>query len=233
MTRNRKKMALYEAINKSSLKPLCGKELQQLHPSEASENKMPVIDASENLMKWPRRPKLLQFNAGRIEMSVPYQLGTALLLGLVLLFLVVFRFGQSVSYKQKTIESVVEKLEIIKATAAKEGVLSKIKKQDVAKSASQDGNNRIVIQTYQTRAELEPVKEYFGQHGIETEIKKISGWYFLVTTQKYGNPSKSGTDGYLAKQKIINLGANYKAPPGYGSFGPKPFHDAYGKKFKD
>jgi len=95
----------------------------------------------------------------------------------------------------------------------------------------QKGNNRIVIQTYQLRADLEPVKQFFAQFGIETEIIKINDWYYLVTKDKYENPEKPGTDGYLAKQKIIELGTKYKAPQGYETFGKKPFYDAYGMNF--
>jgi len=29
----------------------------------------------------------------------------------------------------------------------------------------------------------------------------------------------------------VKIGADYKAPQGFGSFGTKPFHDAYGMKF--
>ncbi len=57
--------------------------------------------------------------------------------------------------------------------------------------------------------------------------------YYLVTKEKYDNPERSGTDGSKAKQDIIKLGAAYKAPQGYGTFGPKPFHDAYGMRFDD
>ena len=90
-----------------------------------------------------------------------------------------------------------------------------------------------MIQTYQLRTHLEPVKQYFAQFGIETDIKKIGDWYYLVTKDKYENPEKSGTDGYFAKQKIIELGAEYKAPQGYETFGSKPFYDAYGQRFDD
>ena len=67
----------------------------------------------------------------------------------------------------------------------------------------------------------------------ETEIKKVGDWYYLVTKHRYEKPDRAGTDGYLAKQEIIKLGAKYKAPAGYESFGREPFHDAYGKKFDD
>ena len=47
------------------------------------------------------------------------------------------------------------------------------------------------------------------------------------------NPNKLGTDGYAARTRIIELGANYVSPPGYDSFGAEPFYDAYGMKSRD
>ena len=100
--------------------------------------------------------------------------------------------------------------------------------------AESKGNNRIVIQEYQVRAHLEPVQQYFAQFGIETEIIPIDNQWFLVTKAKYEeNPKRPGTDGYLAKQKIIEFGAQYKAPQGYETFAPHFFKDAYGMKFDD
>ena len=90
-----------------------------------------------------------------------------------------------------------------------------------------------MIQTWSSRTQLEPVKSYFAENGIKTEIRKIGDVYYLITIEKYENPQRLGTDGYLARQKIVEIGAEYKAPPGYGSFGPKPFYDAYGMRFDD
>ena len=74
------------------------------------------------------------------------------------------------------------------------------------------------------------MKKYFSENGIETEIRKVGNWYYLISAEKYDNPEKAGTDGFAAKQRIVELGAKYKSPPGYGSFGTKPFSDAYGMK---
>jgi hypothetical protein len=92
------------------------------------------------------------------------------------------------------------------------------------------GSNRIVIQTVQNSEDLEPVQKFFAQNGIETEIRQIGNWYYLVTKEKYDNPDKAGTEGFAAKQRIIELGARYQSPPGYGTFGTKPFSDAYGMR---
>ncbi len=245
MARNRKKKSLYEVIGKACAKPSYPKTLEQLYPEKSGKDKpiaaKSAIEVSERAAQWPRRPKIVQFNAGRIEISMPYQLAIALLLGAVLLILVVFRLGQ-ITYPgdQKITNSVTKMPGSVQKVTGQAAVSVPAEKIVVAPASAEKaepvkskGNNRIVIQTYQLRTHLEPVRRYFVQFGIETEIRKIGDWYYLVTTAKYENPEKPGTDGYFAKQKIIELGTKYKAPPGYETFGSKPFYDAYGKKFDD
>lgn len=246
MARNRKKKALYEVISKTRLKSSYGKALEQLRSGKAAEDEPIAARAgmkiAERVAGWPKRPKMAQFNAGRIELSMPYQLAIALLLGLVLLILVAFRLGQ---INQKAADSAIKMQEppqeaVGQPTTTAPQMPAPVEKPALAATSAEKvepatpkGNNRIVIQSWQSRAQLEPVKDYFAKVGIETEIRKIDNWWYLVTKDKYENPEKSGTDGYSAKQKIIKLGAKYKAPQGYGSFGPEPFHDAYGMKFDD
>jgi hypothetical protein len=78
-----------------------------------------------------------------------------------------------------------------------------------------------------------PVKQYFDEAGIRTEIIKVGNTYFLVTVDKYDDPGRPGTDGYRVKQRIIELGPKYKAPMGYETFAPNFFTDAYGMRFDD
>ena len=234
MARNRKRKALYEVISKARPKPGHGKTLEQLHPEKSDKNRPIAEDLTtqipERVAKWPKRPRIVQFNAGKIEISIPYQVAIALLLGVILLVLVAFRLGQRTKSEQGVTTSNVERA--VKSSKAANLSASETKKPAAAVEKPK-GNNRIVIQTYQLRTHLEPVKQYFAQFGIETDIKKIGDWYYLVTKDKYENPEKSGTDGYFAKQKIIELGAEYKAPQGYETFGSKPFYDAYGQRFDD
>ena len=246
MVVRRKKTALYEVINKNNLKSSYRKTLQQLHP-KGLEKDVPAaksaVPVPERLGKWPRKPRIVQFNDGRIELSMPYQLVIAVLLGVILLLLVVFRMGQ-IDYlkKQKMSVSAAETPKstqqatsqpTIGTTQLSAGTEVAAINAEKAEPPNSKANNQIVIQTYRLRTHLVPVKQYFAQFGIETEIKKIDDWYYLVTKDKYENPEKSGTDGYFAKQKIIELGAEYKAPQGYETFGSKPFHDAYGQRFDD
>ncbi|MHC4573785.1 MAG: hypothetical protein ACYS76_06590 [Planctomycetota bacterium] len=239
--RNRKKKALYEVIGQGRLKPGYGRtgEPVQAGRSEQGEggSEGPEGAMAEVASKWPRRPRVVQFSAGRIEISMPYQLGIAVVLGVILLFLVVYRLGQmSYSRVEQAAESGVKTkdfaLEKPVATARTDRT-PEAEAAERPEPVEVKGNNRIVIQTFQVPSQLEPVREYFGSLGIETEIRKMGDWYYLVTKDKYDNPERPGTDGYAAKEKIIELGADYKAPPGYESFGTRPFHDAYGMKFDD
>jgi len=244
MARNRKRKSLYEVMSKTRHKSSYGKTLERLHQEKPDKTEPTTAKADtampEETAQWWKRPKLIQFNNGRIEISIPYQLAIALLLGLILLILVAFRLGQ-INQKAANSPAKMQKTGQINSTGrdtadttqtavSAEKILPGAEKVEPAKPI---GNNRIVIQTYQLRTHLEPAKQYFAQLGIETEIRKIGDTYYLVTRNKYENPNRPGTDGYRAKQIIVEVGAKYQAPPGYETFGPKPFHDAYGMKFDD
>jgi len=240
MVHKRKKKPFYEVMSKTWSKPGQYKPLGQPHPEEPAEGQ--PIAPPEKLARWPKKPKIIQFNADRVEISIPYQLAIAILLGLVLLVLIFFRLGQITSLSSQTNPKTPKNIQKVtpkptatapQRPAAAEKIAPVPAPGEKTKPVKLEGNNRIVIQTYQLRADLEPVKQYFAQFGIETEIKKIGNWYYLVTRNKYENPEKPGTDGYFAKQKIIQWGAKYKAPPGYETFGTKPFHDAFGMKFDE
>ena len=248
MARNRNKMSLYEVIGQSRSKSGYGKTLKKLRQEKTTRDE-PVtaktaIPSSGRAVHWPRKPKILQFNAGRIEISLPYPLAIAVLLGIVLLFLLVFRIGEVGGLSKKGI------------SGSTEGILNGLRKRitgnvagteertgddeiippDTGKTGTEvsTGNNRIVIQTFNKRVDLELVQYYFAEGGIETEIRKIGDTFYLVTVNKYEkDPKIAGTDGYADLQKIIRWGARYKAPQGYESFAPNLFSDAYGKKFDD
>ena len=234
MVRRRRKKALYEVIGTGEVRPNHNRSAQ--HREGGEEGGL----GPERGVVWSGRPKLLRFGTNRLELSLPYQLVIVVLLGVIVLLLVVFRLGQSSPsverLAEKMSEAAREKLPASVATESGEvvsaGESDLLSAEEVA-AEMRKGNNRIVIQTYQVRAALEPVKQYFAGLGIETEIRKIEDWYYLVTTNKYESPERVGTDGWLAKQKIIELGTGYKAPQGYESFGSRPFHDAYGMKFDD
>jgi len=243
MARNRRKKALYEVIGRgrSDLSYRAG--LEPLHPGIAEKGRAGV-SKSRRLLAWPKGPKIVQLVAGRVEISMPYQLAIAVLLGIILLALVVFRLGQSrgsgpgslavvsKAAQQEVAVSGQERAASAADTPVRTAGAAAVKRQEQPPVESK-GRNRIVIQTYAIAAHLQPVKQYFADKGIETEIRNIGGTYYLVTAEKFENPQKKGTNGYLARRRIIELGAGYKAPPGYETFGTQPFNDAYGMRFDD
>jgi hypothetical protein len=237
MVRNRKRKSLYEVIGGASSNSSYDKRLDMAHPSTAADGS--EGSTHQTPVKWPTRPRAVQLNAGRIEISISYQLAVAIVLGVVLLALVLFHLGRVSSVtNEQSAQQQGEKQKTVTAEPTKSSaVLRPVKTQPPQQIESEpivySGNNRIVIQTYQIKADLVPVQQYFRNNGIETEIRKIVNWYYLVTKAKFDNPDRPGTDGYQMKNKIIELGKKYKAPAGFGSFGPKPFHDAYGKRFDD
>lgn len=244
MARNRQgRKSLYEVMTQNGRKPSYGKTVEKLRPPEAKKEEptkaKPDTALPQGAAKWWRRPKSFQINAGRIEISIPYQLAIALLLGLIALVLFAFRLGQ---FSQRVANSTAKVKRVEQANVAGRRAANPtpparekevVRREEEAQPAESTGDHRVVIQTYPLPTHLEPVKEYFARAGIETEIRKIGNMYYLVTKDKYENPQRKGTDGYEAKQRIIQLGANYKAPPGYERFGPKSFETAYGMKFDD
>jgi hypothetical protein len=246
MVRKTKKKALYEVIlgsgSKSSFEQLHpkGLEIEPAKPLDKLASTKLAAGSPEgqqggdavpqsNVMRWIRKPRLVQFNTGRVEFSVPYELGIAILLGVLLVVVVAFRLGENLGNREAAGPATVKQSDSGQAAGKRQSAPA----ADATRQAAVSGKNRIVIKIYQARAQLEPVKEYFDKLGVATDIIERNNWYYLVTKNKYDNPDKPGTDGYLAKQKIIELGAGYRAPPGYEAFGPKPFSDAFGMRFEE
>ena len=240
MARNRGKKSLYEVMGKNWPKPKYDKSLRKLHPDKVEEEEPKIVKSSPppapgRAAHWPRKPKMVQFNAGRIEISLPYTIAITLALGIILVVLVIFRLDEIRSLGRNTAGTVLEGLR--KTVGAENENPAPIESIPPVTGeneiVSATGNNRIVIQTYDNRADLELVQDHFAVGGIETEIRKIGTMLYLVTVNKYDNPSRPGTDGYIAKQQIISWGARYKAPQGFETFAPRLFSDAFGKKFDD
>jgi hypothetical protein len=244
MARNRHgRKSLYEVMTQQGRQPSYGKTVEKLRPPEAkkAEPTKAKCDTAlpQGAAKWWRRPKPIQINAGRIEISIPYQLAIALLLGLIALVLFAFRLGQ---FSQRVANSTAKVKRVEQANVTGRSTANRqpparekqvVPREEDVRPAESTGDHWIVIQTYPLPTHLEPVKKYFAQAGIDTEIRKIGNMYYLRTQDKYENPQRKGTDGYEARQRIIQLGANYKAPPGYEPFGPKSFETAYGMKSDD
>lgn len=255
MARNRRKKALYEVMSKARDKPGYGRTLEKMRPKKPVEKKEePVtnqnsaadVETSKAAAKWWRKPRIVQFNVGRIEFSMPYQLAVALLLCLILMVLAAFRFGQYYYLTDQRATDPAEEMPQINRTTPMEGGAGDIKEP---RAPDEDttlldeelepvkpkptGNNVIVLVEFGSHADLVPVRDHFAKHNIETEIVLENGRYFLRTKEdRYDNPRTPGTDGYKALQEIIKVGAEYKAPPNYEPFTQHLFSDAYGKKVK-
>lgn len=255
MKRPPKRMALYEVMGKKKYKSFPDKNLE---PSKTSEKEkkviQPIISVPEKLsekpVKWANKPKYWQLNGGRVEVSIPYQLAAAFVLVAITVVLIAFRLGEAsgnqtvaVVKTPAPVKKIVEKPVYKPIISPKEessdlpvGLVAKGSDQKVPIAAENTTGNNIVIQALRSRNDLEPVKDYFAEHGIATEIKKVESWYYLVTVNKFESLKETGSQGYNMLKRIVELGAGYKSPQGFESFrvkGKTPFQDAYGMKFEN
>ena len=230
-------------------KPDFGKTVEQMAPKRPVENEPVVQQKSEaaapkSTAKWWRKPRIVQLNAGRIEFSIPFQVAVAVGLVLVLLVVASYRLGQffAGARQQEPAQPVSQGPQtrneaptqpavndVRRPAAPVERTPPKTEKPEPVKPA---GTNVIVLAQYNAMADLQPVQAHFLENGIELEIVQQGSLYFLQTKQRYDNPATPGTDGSKAKQRIAEVGAKYKgkAPPGYETFAPRYFSDAYGRK---
>lgn len=204
------------------------------------------------------RPKPVQLNAGRVEISVPYHIAIAVALAVVVVVLVAFklgRVGRNAQGAAPPVGSMVPAGRPARSTeqdATTAGAGRTQLDTSVAPAAAGQRDHWIVLAQYKRRADLDKVVEYFAGHGIELGVMPLDepsrkaftdlGFnaailpsgndYLLVTKNLYGNPQNPGTDGYEMKKRITDLGRGYKAPQGYESFAPNNFSDAYGMKIR-
>jgi len=226
-------------------------EQEQAHRQEDS-----IIDVPGTASQWRKKPRIVQFNAGRFEFSMPYQVAVALLLGFILVVIAAYRLGQLAYVPSQEQTPVVEEqkpaaeekssteramTDIIPrpAPVRQQAQPRTVEEPPAAKAPEPEpepvnptGTNVIVLVQYDRLADLSPVQDHFARHGIETVIVPEGGRYFLQTKNLFDNPERPGTDGYKMKQRIIEVGKSYKAPPGNETFASRLFSDAYGKKVK-
>lgn len=203
------------------------------------------------------RLKPLQLNEGRIEISVSYHIGIAVVLAVILVILAGFRLGQKFpGAKAKAAVQTKAPAPAAPPNAATETTAVKTPQTPTQGTASPtsgptqpSGDNWIVLAVRPNIADLEPVKEHFAKSGIALgicELESLRQWlsqngltaaglpsgdgFILVTSDLYHNPQNPDTDGYRMKQKIAAVGATYKAQKGRDPFTPKLFKDAYGMK---
>jgi hypothetical protein len=248
MARSRRKKALYEVMSKSRLNSNTSPKLEPLRPQEKVKKEIKTTvpsdtPHSEISVKWWKRPQWLQFNAGRIEISLPYQIAVVIVLLIILFILAAFRLGQleqKIANPAETTEKSVQ-AGSLEHPASDAGLnpelMASLRPREVKPAPTgqqEQGDHVIVLVQYPTMADLVPVRQHFAENGINTEIVQEGNWYYLVTKNKYQNPNNPGTDGYETLQKIIEIGAKYKgkAPEGRETFSPHFFRDAYGKKVR-
>jgi len=235
MRRNKDKSP-YEVFGKNQLRLHDHQETRILEPiaSDLSDshrstdlNREDTID-KKVLPKWPRQPKMLILAQSRIQILVSYQLAIAIVLGIILIILLSFRIGQKSQLGPAPSSNTTSDTQTVSSAPSQD-----FSSATVSPTIASAGQNRIVIQTHNLRSELEPVQHYFAKANIACHLRQIGNRYYLVTDKKYDNPSKKGNDGYIARQKIIEIGRKYAPPVGFKSFGPKAFEDVYGMKFQD
>jgi len=228
MARNSRRTVLYEVIKKSGKKTGSGgvqlflqklaKKLRNKRFSDKTASEMP----NETLAAMAQKLHKPQHSKRRHKLPVVMAL---VALALIATVFVVFK-PDPTSQNNRVVEENIDKTTSLapqKVTAQTPPALI---------PATSAGDHVIVIVQYRQKGDLEPVMNYFTVNGIATEIEKRGSYYFLVTKDKFQNPQKQGTDGYLAKNKIKEIGTKYKAPPGFETFGSVPFQDAYGMKLK-
>lgn len=257
MTRSRRKGSYGRTLER--LRPEKTQASPSATPRQATEDKpaeeksdvqIPLYQATTT---WWRRTKTVQFNTGRIDFSMSYPVAVALVLGLILLVLLAFRAGQYSSFLSKKSAGDSSAKAVSSESPHKSGAAGVVDESSVetkaelttpasspaapkalpeaGPSGSLKAGNVIVLVEYPKRADLVPVQKHFAKFGIETEIVSRDGKYFLVTKNRYEGFG-AGSDGYEAKQKIVEVGAKYKAPQGYETFAPLFFKDAYGRKIE-
>ncbi len=261
MARNRGKKALYEVISKAKARQDYGKSLEQIRPKKTEETK-PAAEPSKTMADWWKKPRIAQFNAGRFEFSVPYQVAIVIGLVLVLMLLGSYRMGQksqlpgqlAAAEQGEAAGQIDQGAAAAQATAGIEQPVAPVDDvpppteeitpaEDVTPEVEElepvkpKGKNAIVLAQSGRVVDLEPVVAHFAEYGIALTIEPLeNGQYLLRTAQQYvRNPAEPGTDGFEAKREIIRVGALYKgkAPAGLDTFAPHYFSDAYGKKVED
>jgi len=237
--RKRKKMALYEVLSKGLSK---SRNRQQL---EAFSSQEPTpYPGQEKFSHYtqpiPSKPSIAQLNRGRLFLSLRYELVVVIILMLALGFMMSYRFGQHMALAESKTDPdaaaapAIEQqqsppLQVSNAPVRPQEqsvpVISVERLSSIEPSGT--GNNWIVIQSHKNKRDLVPVQAYFAGNGVGTQIRQSGGRFLLHTIATYDNPTCFGTDGYKARLRIIEIGAGYKPPPGYGKFN---FNTAYGMK---
>lgn len=159
------------------------------------------------------KPKPVQINGGCIEISVPYQIGIIIGLGLTLLVMIAFWFGTRVGRLDEGRRDPMGPGTQASVPAAAPGSTQTQPEQPASRppepertdTAGSDGatanpnrDHAIVLAQYRTRTQLEPVEAFFKRHGIATMIVSFAKLreYFASVPHLNEKVIPSG-DGYM------------------------------------
>jgi len=250
MSRYRGQKALYEVIGRSRSKTRSnqGRLTELLHAPDAVKekkaepNETETSSAHNEKIRW--EPRAIQFNSGHIELLLPYPVVFILVLGVLIVILAAFKLGQSSSSGASVSKpglGLGQQNSKMNAATGKNGAVDnsaagQTNRNKESKKIAFDGTvrpgNAVLIQEHGSLVDLVPVKRFFAENEIATEIIRTGTTFFLATKERFtGNPDKEGSPGFLLKQKIVELGTEYQAPPSCARF--TGFSDAYGRYFKE
>ncbi len=206
-----------------------------LRPPRPAE--MPPDGPKTPVQTW-LRPKAVQFNDGRIEVSLPYQIGIIIGMGLILLVMMGFWFGRrSVARidEQSRYESrqVATRAGIEKPSApatpqeaqptdeqpsrASAEPAAAPKRTETAPNNApvQTGDNLIVLARHTDEKQLVPAREYFNEHGIATQI--VSYAQVRAVFEQYGLNLKRVPkgDGYMLVTRNLYENPGREGTDGY------------------
>ncbi|MFA5424305.1 MAG: hypothetical protein WC374_10665 [Phycisphaerae bacterium] len=215
-------MALYEVFSKGLSKP---RQNQGLQPQPTAGKAAGFVHT---------RPRAVQFNRGKVEISLRYDVAIVLVLVVLLGMMGAYRLGEHISLKSADTAAAAavnanNETTVVSEPIANETAAPAVSepRQAAAEAVASSGDNWIVIATHQNEGQLAPVQQYFAGYGIETQIRQVNGSFILHTKNTFENPNRFGSDGQRMLQRVIELGRNYEPPSGYRSF---DFATAYGMK---
>ncbi len=265
MARETRRMALYEAIRKGQSKRRGREKTARFRPFASARSRM--ARKKKDIAFYQRfepgsdsgKSKLAAIWSRRLNLSLSYPVAGLLVVAVAVVLIAAIRFGQfnydagwlffqPVVVSESASDELLDIRNLINSTAADgiNGSESRSTDNEIAQDGKIEetkvvvpqGKSVIVIQAYKQRRDLEPVKQYFEENGIETEIVERGTFFLLRTTQLYQRCSvhrdsfNPDYDGDVAMKEIRKIGKTYKAPPGYDSFRPNLFKGAYAEKIK-
>ncbi|MDH7598757.1 MAG: hypothetical protein QHH07_03835 [Sedimentisphaerales bacterium] len=102
MARYRGQKALYEVISTTKTRPVVPNQVHRPEPQQEVPVQEPVQTQEQvpppsglptSAVRW-HRFRFIQFNQGKVELTIPYPIAIAIVLAFVLIVLAAFRLGQ-------------------------------------------------------------------------------------------------------------------------------------------